>query len=274
MKINIFYFSGTGNTKKVAETLKLELEQLDVSVNMYNIEKHPVYTTCDRIVIAYPVWGFSSPKLVADFVKTLPEDVVKAYFVKTSGEPLSINDASSLGLARTLSKKGYKVSGEYHFIMPYNMVFRHSDGLASKMLRVAKERLKVTALDVKTGSYAPIKYPLKARFMRALCSVEHIGLKLNGNLFTVNKKTCINCNKCVKNCPANNVSIHNGRIVFSNSCIGCARCFFNCPTDAIKIGLLNFMKVNGPYDFSADESTAVIPKYCNKSYKKYFNVEN
>lgn len=274
MKVSICYFSGTGNTLKVAETLKCELASLGTEVEMLSIEKKEKYLSSDALVIAYPVWGFGAPKVVTDYVKALKEDVVKAYFLKTSGEPLSLNDASSIELAKILTKKGYMVSGEYHFIMPYNMVFRHTDELASKMFKTAKERMSSVSSEIRNGRVKPILYPLRARVMHAICGIEHVGMKLNGNLYTVNKKRCINCNRCVNDCPQKNITIKDGKFHFGPSCIGCARCAFCCPTDAINTGILNFLKVNGKYDFSSDDTLATLPKYCKKSYKQYFKLEN
>lgn len=273
MKVNIYYFSGTKNTYLVAETLKNELEKLGTEALLFNVEKAPAFAPCNALVIAYPVWGFGAPKIVTNFVKNLPLDTTKTYFLKTSGEPLSLNDASSIGLAKTLDKKGYMVSGEYHYVMPYNMVFRHDDALASKMLRTAKERLKITAQEISAGVVKPISFPLKARIMRAVCSIEHVGMRLNGHLYSVNKKTCIACNKCLNNCPTKNITIQDGKYHFAGNCMGCARCAFNCPTNAINTGLLNFLKVNGPYDFSLTDKNPVLPKYCRKSYEKYFSIE-
>ena len=90
------------------------------------------------IVMAYPIYGFNAPQIVTEFVKSFPNGTQNVYFLKTSGEPLKLNDASSLTLVKILKKKGYDVRGEYHYVMPYNMIFRHSDALASKMFFTAK----------------------------------------------------------------------------------------------------------------------------------------
>ncbi len=273
MNVNIYYFSGTKNTFKVAETLRSELEALGANALLFNLEHHPSFSPADSLVIAYPVWGFGAPKIVTDFVKSLPNGNAKTYFVKTSGEPLGLNNASSMGLAKILDKKGYIVAGEYHYVMPYNMVFRHDDLLASKMLKVAKERIKTSASDIYAGMVKPLSFPLYARIMRTVCSIEHVGMRLNGNLYSVKKSECIGCNKCLNNCPTKNISIKNGQYRFGNNCLGCARCAFSCPTNAINTGLLNFLKVNGPYDFSLNGDNAPLPKYCKSFYERYFMIE-
>ena len=53
------------------------------------------------------------------------------------------------------------------------------------------------------------------------------------------------------------IRFEDGRFRFGGNCIGCVRCSFECPTGAIHIGLLDFMRVNGPYDFSRDLKSAV-----------------
>ena len=274
MNTSIYYFSGTGNTLKVAESLKNELILLGQQVSLIDIASTKDIIQNDTMVIAYPVYGFNPPKNVIDFVRALPNGSQKVYFLKTSGEPLHLNDASSLALIKMLERKGYIICGEYHYIMPYNMIFRHSDSLASKMLLTAKARLKVAAQEIDEGRRRPILMPLRARFMRVVCKIEHKGMALNGMLYKVNKNKCINCNKCVRLCPNKNITIKNGKFVFGSNCLGCARCAFQCPTDAINTGLLNFHKVNGSYNFDADPSIAELPKFCQKSYQRYFDVEN
>ena len=274
MNTSIYYFSGTGNTLKVAESLKNELILLGQQVSLIDIASSKDIIQNDTMVIAYPVYGFNPPKNVIDFVRALPNGSQKVYFLKTSGEPLHLNDASSLDLIKMLERKGYIICGEYHYIMPYNMIFRHSDSLASKMLLTAKERLKVVAQEIDEGRRRPILMPLRARFMRVVCKIEHKGMALNGMLYKVNKNKCIKCNKCVRLCPNKNITIKNGKFVFGSNCLGCARCSFQCPTDAINTGLLNFLKVNGSYNFDADPSIAELPKFCQKSYQRYFDVEN
>ncbi len=273
MKTIIYYFSGTGNTFKVADILKNELSVLGATAKLVDISQKEDFIASDTIIIAYPVYGFNPPKNIVDFVKNLPNDTTKVYFLKTSGEPLSLNNASSLSLAKILERKGYIICGEYHYVMPYNMIFRHTDAFASKMLITAKERLKIAASEITEGRRFPIVASAVPKLMSAICRIEYSGLPLNGKLYKININKCINCGKCIQNCPTHNIIYHNKRYRFRNHCIGCARCAFNCPTDAISIGILNFLKVNGPYDFNANSEKAEFPRYCNRAYKRYFNVE-
>lgn len=271
--IKIYYFSGTGNTKKIAFLFTDALKALGAEAGAEEItaDKLPETDDSDMIGIAYPIHGFNTPEIVTDFAKKLPCGNGKSLFaLKTSGEPLRLNDASSLELSRIAESKGYRFIGERHYVMPYNMVYRHSDAMAAKMLATAKARIPEDAQAVLSGTLAPVEYPLRARLMAIVCKIERPGMRLNGRLYKVNKNKCIGCMKCVRGCPVANIKYENGKFRFGGNCIGCARCAFGCPADAIKTGLLNPIKVNGAYDFNANPDEAVIGAYCRKSYEKYF----
>lgn len=271
--IIIYYFSGTGNTKKITELFAEAFGARGAKVTLRDIVscEAPSVEDYDGVGIAYPVHGFNTPEIVTDFAKKLPCGDGKALFaIKTSGEPLRLNDASSLELSRIAISKGYRFTGERHYVMPYNMVFRHSDAMAAKMLATAKERIPEDARAILNGSLPPLDYPLRARIMTVLCKIERPGMRLNGRLYRVDKDKCIGCMKCVRGCPVGNIKFEDGKFRFGGNCIGCARCAFGCPANAITTGLLNPIKVNGAYNFNADPDEAAIGAYCRKSYEKYF----
>jgi len=53
----------------------------------------------------------------------------------------------------------------------------------------------------------------------------------------VDKKQCVACGVCVKECPMQAVSIWKGcyAIVDENICIGCGKCDRSCPAGSIDI---------------------------------------
>ena len=105
MKILICYFSGTGNTKKVvdcfAETFKTEYNE-DVTVARMEDSFTQDINDYDLIGIGYPVHAFNAPSIVLDFCKNLPvaKKEIRAFIVNTSGEPLKLNNISSLQIGR------------------------------------------------------------------------------------------------------------------------------------------------------------------------------
>lgn len=275
-KIEIRVFSATGNTMKLAQALAESLRENNAEAKIEKIEDGTEQTedTEDTLVVMYPVHGFNTPMNVIRFCRKLPEGKGRdAYVVKSSGEPLRINDDSSGRLIRLFKKKGYAFKGEYHYIMPYNMIFRHSDAMAAKMYITAKERIPNAAKEIAESADVRKKIPFKAKLVAFFVSIEHWGARFNGRFFHVKKDKCIRCMKCVRNCPVQNIRYEDGKFKFGKECLLCTRCSFQCPTDAFRIGLMDFMRVNGKYDFNADPSEAKIGKYWRKSYKRYFGEE-
>lgn len=271
--IGIYVFSGTGNTRKCAEALETALSEQGVSVGFHEISDGSETASERDLVICYPIYGFNMPAILKPFCHNLPHES-RIWFLKTSGEPLHLNDNSSAEMIRILQKKNCRIIGEFHYIMPYNMVFRHTDEQASLMWKTAQERIPKAAQMIAEGKETPIRPPFSAKAISALCLIEHWFYPKNGRLFRVDNGKCVRCMKCVNNCPTKNISFSDGKLHFGQNCIGCVRCSFRCPTEAIHIGLIDFMRVNGPYDFIRDPKGASMGRYCRKAYRRYFSERN
>ena len=281
MKIVLYVFSGTGNTLKVASLYK---QYLNAEVTVYRIAKTspppPAPDEYDLIGLGYPIHAFSAPEPILKFAKTLPPLQGKRTFVfKTSGEGLHLNDGSSQKLIKILKKKGYDVLFERHFVMPYNMIYRHTDEMAKQMWIYTKAMTALSAREIEDGVRRKVKQNIfKKAFTATFRVVEQPFTHIHGPLFKVNKNKCINCQKCIKICPQANISLKDGKFKFGKACVLCMGCSFNCPVDAINVGFFKFWKVNGSYrlnELVEDENLyfPVVPdraKGIYRLYKKYY----
>ncbi|NNJ28752.1 4Fe-4S binding protein [Lacrimispora defluvii] len=66
---------------------------------------------------------------------------------------------------------------------------------------------------------------------------------------------CTSCGLCVRQCPAENISIEKGKVKFHTSCSACLRCVYSCPNHAINYRLLHFVIIPGGYDVKKSLST-------------------
>lgn len=280
MKAAFYSFSATGNTKRICGLFAGELKKSGYETEYFAIRQGADYAPpsgFDLVFLAYPVHGFSAPRIMIDFAKGLPDGNGQGYYIiKTSGEPLRANDASSSGLRRRMSAKGYEFKGEFHYVMPYNMLFRHSDKMVALMWRAALNTVPRDAALAAAGGERFPEVPAHARAIRGMLSFEHGGMRILGKFFRVDRDKCISCGKCVKLCPLGNITMSaDGKIRFGNKCMGCTACSFHCPQDAIKIGAMNRFKVNGPYSFldDTDGITAEdVCDYCHDAYIRYFEA--
>ena len=288
MKILICYFSGTGNTQKVAEKYAACLEEPGNNVQTISIdglmggkllpqEFVEQLTDTDVLGIGYPVHAFNAPEIVHKFVKRIPKSATTkpAFLFSTSGEPLKLNNASTVKLRHVLKRRHYDVTNEYHYCMPYNIMFRHSQTMAYDMWTTADKLIPLDAQEIASGTRHRLKRVFCGGLFSWLMRCEHWGGRLNGKQYKVND-ACVQCGQCVKICPTGNITVVDGKFKFGNKCLMCMRCAHLCPKNAIKIGWFNKWKVNGAYSFEQPE-TREQQKYnrmLTKSYAKYFAESN
>jgi ferredoxin/putative NADPH-quinone reductase len=284
-RILLIVFSGTGNTLFVARELKKHLEKT-VPADICEMGQPFTLDGYDTIGLGYPVYAYNTPLVFLRYVKKLAvaggDDrgggiagsnsiAGKNVFIfKTSGEPLRFNNASSLSLLRLL--KNCAFLGEYHFLMPYNIIFRFPDSLAKQMAVYVKKYAEKAAANILSGQPSLIKAGLLDRIVSFVLKIQRLGGPLCGKFYSIDRKKCSFCLRCVKTCPSSNISVQNKQVKrhkgqdfpetahfrFGFKCLMCMRCSFFCPKDTVNIGLLNPWKVNGPYDFAKLEKDGAL----------------
>lgn len=276
MKILFCYFSGTGNTQKVAECYAKNLTlTYGAEVTLHKMEKENNYDIrdFDLLGIGYPVHAFNAPSIVLDFCKKLPtlQKNMRAFIVNTSGEPLKLNNISSLKTTAILKSRNITVTNEYHYCMPYNMIFRHGDHMAYDMWQTAQRLIPIDAKEIMENKPHKLQSVFMGGFIAWVMRIEHWGGRFNGTKYKVNEN-CVGCQMCVKICPTDNITVENGEIKFGKNCLMCMRCAHLCPKDAIVTGWFNNWKVNGKYSFEKPETenNEHYNKMLTKAYAKYF----
>ena len=272
MKSLILYFTGTYNTRYLANKLKERLidnkEVTLFEVNSSNFDNVIDLNAFDNIFISYPIYAFNIPSYFYKYLKKLIFIKGKKYFIfKNSGETFALNDVSSRRLIRLLKRKGISEYSEYHFVMPYNIHFKFDDQFLYQCLKYNEKLMEIMLYDLKNNIYRKNKnnifYVIAAYFLR----IQSIGGTINSYFYKVDKAKCNKCQLCINTCPIKNIYINKkDKIKFKHNCLMCMRCSFNCPKNAINIGFLEGWKVNKPYDFKHILDNEA--NYKNKDYLK------
>ena len=285
MKVLITYFSGTGNTLKIAEKYASTFAELGHDAELVSVDGLPKnkalteeYLTklanADIVGFGYPIHAFNAPSVMLKLAKFLPKQQLtkRTFLFNTSGEPLKLNNISSIKFTHMLKRRRYMVFSEYHYCMPYNIIFRHTDEMAYKMWHTAEKLIPLDVQEILENVPSRLKQVFCGGFVAWVMRCEHWGVRLNGKQYKV-KKECVHCQKCINICPTHNISVKkNGKLRFGGNCLMCMRCAQLCPKDAIKTGWFNHWKVNGAYTFEKP-TTVEKQKYnkmLTKAYDKYF----
>ena len=275
----IYVFSGTGNTKKVAELYRTNLSsQYDVNIfSVEHLENNsgeekiiPDPNDYDLCAFAYPVHGFNAPKIFVDFCRSLPSvknsdsEKKSAFIFKTSGEGLHFNDYSSQKFIKILERKGFTFLSERHYVMPYNMIFRHTPEMVKGEWLYAQKLVKIHAEQILSGKKEKVHTSRLKGWFVPLFRIEWLYAQAQGPFMKVDMNKCVKCMKCVKNCPYDNIRYDEkaDRFRFGTKCALCVRCSFNCPSKAISIGLLNGWRVNGSYKIEQTAMDPSLPDSC------------
>lgn len=249
----IFYYSGCGNSRHVAECLaEAENEQLEfIPQALREGNLHFELSEGECVGFVFPIYSWRPPQLVLDFVGKLQLEGVTpyVYMVATYGDDSGLADKV---LAQALEVSGLRLDAAYGVTMPntyVNMAFMNVDSpeVEKRKLEQAKVRLERIAEAVK-----------ERRKTVDLNRGAMPGLKTNGIgkgfvKWVSDKKylatdACVGCGICAKVCPLQNIVIEGGKPRWNGNCNHCEACYHYCPQNAVQYGKVTRGK--GQYHFA------------------------
>jgi ferredoxin/flavodoxin len=234
MKKAIFYYTGTGNSLWVAQTLAKELgdtELIPISVGV----KGNIDPGLDTAGLIFPVhmWGVPSPVAkFTDELKALQPGYVFAAAVHAGQVSNTLVQLKGL-----MKKKGLTLSSGFEIEMPTNYTPWGGPGPKEEQQRrfdVAKAKIAQIAVCVNNkDKRAMEKGPLWQRIV--FTSIYKLTLAMIPKMdssFHADKK-CNKCGICAKVCPVQNITLAEGKPVWHHKCEQCFACLQWCPQEAI-----------------------------------------
>lgn len=238
----IYYFSGTGNSRRVANTLAeaLSVEAVDVGQLIKNGESHDASLYSGPYMFVSPTYAWRIPRLFEKWIKETPWSLgQKAYFVMTCGDDIG---AAGQYLAKLCQDIGLEFYGVSPVVMPENYlaVFPVPDEkLSDALVRKGVKKAKHLADIIKGGH--PILMTGYSKMDKIKSGVVNACFYplIVGDLFFRVGNDCNSCGTCQKVCPLNNISLENGRPKWHRNCTHCMACIARCPQQCIEYGLLS-----------------------------------
>lgn len=234
----VFYFSGTGNSRFVAERIAQAIGQEANDITKYTKSgTAPVFTSEEVYVFACPSYMSAIAKAITDFVDwaTFPSGV-KSYFVVTCASSMGISPRVGKELCE---KKGLEYMGAAQVVMPQNYIALFTTKEKDENSKIINEALPVIDKIAETINRGEILEAKKiGNFEYSVTKwVRDVYYKdfMKTVKFTATDK-CIACGKCVRICPLNNITMKDNKPSWGKNCSHCMACINQCPKDAIEYG--------------------------------------
>lgn len=235
----IIWFSGTGNSRLVAEGLSDCLR--DSSLVRINADAPDVLSVPEgeSVIWVFPVYSWGVPPVVRKYIRRLTiNGGARHFMVCTCGDDCGLTYDMWRKLIR---RRGWCAGGGFSVEMPNTYVSLpgfdvDSPEVVRKKLDACGERIKIVGRAIRVGSridttvrgkFAWFKtriiYPF---FMRFLMSPKPFHYT----------DACVECGKCVRICPLGNIVMEKAGPKWGKDCAGCLACYHVCPHYAVQYG--------------------------------------
>jgi ferredoxin/flavodoxin len=255
----IIYFSGTGNSRYVADTLSKRIgdNQLYPLIDAPNSTEN-----CDQLGIVTPIYSWGIPPIVLKQINQLLISVKTKYVwvVLVCGDEVGLAHKM---IYRAFEMKDVKVDAIMSIQMPNNYVLLPGFNVDPKAL----ERKKIEASAERIGEIVSVLAARKTdvedvvkggmAWLKTKC-VYHLFKRwgIFPGKWHVNTNKCVGCGKCAKVCPVKNIKMGKCDVenadkkvpMWHKNCTSCLACYHICPEKAIDY--LNSTKNKGQYYFS------------------------
>jgi Pyruvate/2-oxoacid:ferredoxin oxidoreductase delta subunit len=259
--LEIFYFTGTGNARKIAMWFGECAENNNISYKLHDISKidpnHITIKSDSFIVIISPIHGFNFPKITIDFIRSLPKGNNNIVLMNTraGGRLGKIVTPGLTGIAFMLSSiilsvKGYKIKGEIPVDMPSNWISIHPayrEKTVKYLYSINYNKVKIHAEKIFSGEkdFMASKDIIQDLLISPISFLFYlIGRYVFAKSFYASYK-CDNCNLCIKECPVEAIIVTNNRPYWTLKCESCMKCMNNCSKKAIETshGLISVLVI-------------------------------
>lgn len=233
------YFSGTGNSRYI---LDLFLKKMGKDYKIFSIEDIDVETKLQEandIVIAYPIYYSSMPKIMDDFLeKNIELFRNKKVFIITT---MGLFSGDGCGLAqRKLRKVNANIIGGIQVKMPDNIcdskLLKKDDDGIKDIICLAEKHVEEAVGKIKSGQKVREGLSVAAQFAGCFAQRLYFGHKVKkySSNIKIDRELCVKCGKCIKVCPMKNLEMKN-ELCSGDKCTMCYRCINICSNKALTL---------------------------------------
>jgi len=234
----MLYFSGTGNSKYVAELFCEYMDSKCYSIED-SIDFDQLIVSEEIIAFSYPIVNSRATRIMREFVKKHISFLKNKKIIIFCTQMLFSGDGSR-SFTDLFPNKYIDVIYAEHFIMPNNVYVNKVISLANdkkikSLIEKTNKKMQIVCRNIKNGIIKKRGFNIISRILGLVQGsfVSIIEKKASNSIKISND--CTNCCICVSICPMKNFVFQNGNIINKYNCTICYRCVNNCPQKAITV---------------------------------------
>ncbi|VVB59724.1 NAD(P)H-quinone oxidoreductase subunit I, chloroplastic [uncultured archaeon] len=251
-KVEIYYFSGTGNSLHVARELQKRIPGTKLIPIVSLLDKEIIKINGETIGLVFPIHLTAIPMPVKNFIKKL--DLTSAGYIFAIATRIGTPHSAFMDIEKILNRKSKNLDSCFSLNMPGNdpkfnynaptkkeiaklesAVQSRLDFIQNVIIKKEKNKEKDTSIIT----------PMPSILVRFLSSIVVLTEGIQPKYYADSK--CTGCGTCEKVCLSKKIKIINKRPVWRKDirCYRCDACLNYCPVQAVQIK--NHTEKNGRY---------------------------
>ncbi|NLL37743.1 MAG: GNAT family N-acetyltransferase [Fretibacterium sp.] len=236
-KVELFVFSGTGNTLMVARAVSRALEKRSIAVSLRSMEAPcPALPQDTAVGLAFPVAFFSTYPTVLRFIEGLPSGEGREVFL--FGTMGGVSFGMQAPLKKELVRKGYRPVAAHLFVMPGNYgnkTMPHERNEARVTKAMEQVEMFVSSMLEGGASFGSGGSLLSFFFYRLAHTRHPWNLFYKLFPFEADVTRCVKCGRCAAICPEKAIVLDPSPQINTQLCQSCQRCVAFCPVSALQV---------------------------------------
>ena len=237
MTTTLYYFSGTGNSLRIANYLAETIEDCKTIPIAKIWEEDNIVCESENVGFVFPIYFFGLPSIVFDFLEKINLDKSNYVFaVATRGGPLRGTIPHTF--KKLLRRKSKNLNAIFFITMVANNITVYNITSEEKQKKKAEKAKK------KTNEIVEIIIKKQKKTTRVLTYLISTWInkkfreKVNNSdsKFSITEEKCNSCGVCENICPVNNITLVDGKPQWQHKCQKCIACIHLCPQKAIQYG--------------------------------------
>jgi ferredoxin len=242
MSVEVYYFSGTGNSLHVAKELQKRIPETNIIAIVGLLDNEVIKICGETVGIVFPIHLAMAPAPVMEFLKKL--DLKTAEYIFAVATRAGSPHRAFIDMDKILKKKGKSLDSFFSLNMPSNdPKFENwhqptAEEIAELEFKVQNnlEYIQKIVIDKEKSREKDISFTVPMPMFSAFSPILPILNKMFNVDFYPDSK-CVGCGTCEKVCLSGKIKIINGKPVWQKDvpCFFCHACLNYCPEQAVQI---------------------------------------